>query len=447
MVKQKFPSRAERRETRSEKRWPLTPEEMLQEINRGPPQVLYNAIYSTLEDTCKKNSFGYFATESQLKATKIWSLACDWESLITREVAGKQAYLGLIIHRDTASKVGVNYLHKCNHSLSYNAIRLQNDAWARMITDKTYCASSFRKGVTTHSTMDNNDGHQETIDGTGTTHDTNITMFQLPTEEEMLLPTVGEQQDIPHKLSTTLEAEYSLKPYYIGKLVGPPRFDYKVEEKESNGELQYCMKRDIAWAAAGSLVNDALDETDYDPLGSWTAFLKQTTNSVPIKCVQEYQPVWPHPPEYPICKKYLDSVIEIINDLELSHMFVHSDELVYSKLCHILWKNPELYKKVILLMGGFHQLRVMQKILYKRYNCRQMQQICVEAEIIAKGRHYYRCLRVHKECFDAAYRRADKKSFRNTSRSSCAIATITTFTNCRYFEQRNGVCRFQCSVW
>ena len=60
-------------------------------------------------------------------------------------------------------------------------------------------------------------------------------------------------------------------------------------------------------------------------------------------------------------------------------------------------------------MGGFHQLRVMQKILYKRYDCRKMQQICVEAEIIAKGsanqafegRHYYRCLRVHKECFDA----------------------------------------------
>ncbi len=66
--------------------------------------------------------------------------------------------------------------------------------------------------------------------GTGTTHDTNITMFQLPTEEEMLLPTVGEQQDIPHKLSTTLEAEYSLKPYYI---VGPPRFDYKVEENKA----------------------------------------------------------------------------------------------------------------------------------------------------------------------------------------------------------------------
>ena len=68
-----------------------------------------------------------------------------------------------------------------------------------------------------------------------------------------------------------------------------------------------------------------------------------------------------------------------------------------------------MYKKIFILVGGFDQLRVMQKILYKRYNCRQMQQICIEAETIAKGsadqafegRHDYRCLRVHKECFDA----------------------------------------------
>ena len=173
--------------------------------------------------------------------------------------------------------------------------------------------------------------------------------------------------------------------------------------------MKYCLKRDIAWAAAGSLGTEDDDGTAYDPLGSWTNFLKQTVDSTPIKAVQEYQPVWSHQPEYPICKKYLDSVIEIMNDLELSHMFVHSDELVYSKLCNILWKNQGLYKNIILLMGGFHQLRVMQKILHKRYNCRQMQQICVEAGIIAKGssdqafegRHYYRCLRVHKECFDA----------------------------------------------
>ena len=181
------------------------------------------------------------------------------------------------------------------------------------------------------------------------------------------------------------------------------------EDDRSRGELDYCLKRDIAWSAAGSVANDPEDDSTFDPLGSWTTFLRLVSKSTPIKCVQVYQPVSPHPPEYPICKQYLDSIIEIINDLEISYMFVRSDEAVYSKLCHILWKNPELYKQVISLMGGFHQLRVMQKILYKRYNCGNIQEICIEADVIAKGssdqafegRHYYRCLRVHKEVFDA----------------------------------------------
>ena len=88
---------------------------------------------------------------------------------------------------------------------------------------------------------------------------------------------------------------------------------------------------------------------------------------------------------------------------------IHSDECIYSKLCHIIWKNPTVYKNLVFLMGGFHQIRVMQRILYKRYYSRGIGPLLVDAETIAKGscaqamegRHYYRCLRVHKELFDA----------------------------------------------
>ena len=54
---------------------------------------------------------------------------------------------------------------------------------------------------------------------------------------------------------------------------------------------------------------------------------------------------------------------EQINDLEISLIYVHSDEMVYSKMCNIIWKNPKLYKCIDILMGGFHQLRV------KLYKC------------------------------------------------------------------------------
>ena len=74
---------------------------------------------------------------------------------------------------------------------------------------------------------------------------------------------------------------------------------------DKDEELELCLKRDIAWSAAGSLITDGDTDQNYDPLGSRTAFRREVTQSSPIKIVQEYQPVLPHPPEYPICKKYL----------------------------------------------------------------------------------------------------------------------------------------------
>ena len=60
-------------------------------------------------------------------------------------------------------------------------------------------------------------------------------------------------------------------------------------------------------------------------------------------------------------------------------------------------------------MGGFHQLRVKQNLLFKRHFSRGYKQWSVDAGIIARGsadqawegRHCYRRMRVHKECFYA----------------------------------------------
>ena len=59
-------------------------------------------------------------------------------------------------------------------------------------------------------------------------------------------------------------------------------------------------------------------------------------------------------------------------------------------------------------MGDFHQLRVMQRLLYKHYIPKGYREWCVDAKTIAEGsidqaferRHYYRSMQMHKECFD-----------------------------------------------
>ena len=91
------------------------------------------------------------------------------------------------------------------------------------------------------------------------------------------------------------------------------------------------------------------------------------------------------PPEYPVCKEYLDFLIDLLRQLEKPYIFVHADEMVYSKLCDILWKHKDIYENIIVLMGGFHQLRVKHRLLFKRYSFRGMKQWCVDAETIAEG--------------------------------------------------------------
>ena len=67
-------------------------------------------------------------------------------------------------------------------------------------------------------------------------------------------------------------------------------------------------------------------------IGSWTSFKKLTSSLDIEKYCQDYLPDIPSPPEYPICKNYLDNLIDIINDLEISNIYVNADEMVYSKL-------------------------------------------------------------------------------------------------------------------
>ena len=58
------------------------------------------------------NECGYAISRSRPVATKIWSMASDWESLLTKERTAKQAVAGLTLHRLTSSKEVLSILHK-----------------------------------------------------------------------------------------------------------------------------------------------------------------------------------------------------------------------------------------------------------------------------------------------------------------------------------------------
>ena len=99
----------------------------------------------------------------------------------------------------------------------------------------------------------------------------------------------------------------------------------------------------------------------------------------------------------------------MMKELDLEHIFAHADEQVYARLAPILWNYPERYKNVVILMGGFHQLRVRQNTIHKRYACLAFKTWFVDAGVISEGsadmalegRHYCRNMRLIKESFNA----------------------------------------------
>ena len=144
--------------------WPHTPEELTKLLQDGPMRELYNVIFATIK--------GNFSL-SQPLATEIWSLASDWEALLSTFVAPKQVLTGMTIHRLTGRKEVSVLLHKMNNAISYNEIRIQNKAWVHMLASVPEISKYMMKHTSTHVTIDNNDGQEETVTGEGTSHDTN----------------------------------------------------------------------------------------------------------------------------------------------------------------------------------------------------------------------------------------------------------------------------------
>ena len=78
-----------------------------------------------------------------------------------------------------------------------------------------------------------------------------------------------------------------------------------------------------------------------------------------------------------------------------NHFQALVDEQVYGHLYHTIWKEPVPYQNVILLMGGFYQVRVLQKIISKQHNIIGSHKWLTDA--VVGGRYYYR--NYYKELF------------------------------------------------
>ncbi len=144
-------------------------------------------------------------------------------------------------------------------------------------------------------------------------------------------------------------------------------------------------------------------------LGSWTPFNQEVSRVVQQQSATKFLPVIPQPPDYSVCKHFLDTMRSLAKDLELNHVFVLSDEQVYARFWKVIWAHGDHYKNIILLLGGFHQLLVRMKSISKRHRSKGYPEWFADAHSLSigaaqkafSGGHYNKGVAMMKELFDA----------------------------------------------
>ena len=391
-------------------KWPLEADELFNLFDSHKPlHCIYNAICWSINPRRSTSEFGYATVASRAEAEKISAISQSWEKMDKAERSPLGTALSLTIHRITGSKEATTLLNRCGVGIPYTDVRDLNNKWAKSITmeHKKLLPPCFIQGRSVHITFDNSDGKQQTLTGSQTTHHTTGTIFQAVHEDDPTAVTASKQEQ--SNIIDQQEADYgSFK--IPKKRAPPPSFpDYTDDYRDT-------LKRNIAWVLVGTVGDDCLEEyfpdvvkDELGPVGSWTSFMKTVTNSITTKCKLEYLPVVPLPPGDNVIKWYMDMMMEIAHDLELDYIFAHADEAINSKMLILSWLNQDEYDKIIPLMGGFHTILVILKILFKMYGCLGFKDWWVDAGAIAdgsaaqafEGRHYARSVRLHKQSFEA----------------------------------------------
>ena len=299
------------------------------------------------------NGHGYCGTSSMNLANKIRVLSSDWEALLRRRPSyrnPKQVLMAMAIYRLARSKEIINYLSKSNSCAPYKEILEHNKAWEEMVKEVKSSTIQLKKGEVAHISIDNIDEETESIP----MHYASSNLFQS---------NIGRSQNDENVVSVerhhpgTIE---ELPDYQVGERNGPKSFPDYIDTT-STERLDKRLNVDIVWSVIGGIPSDINDE-QLPNVGPWTHFMKEISCVEFEETILQYMPVVPQPvSDCAVLKAYLLFLEETTNSLEIKHIFEHADEAVYSKLLEIIWNHGDKFKKVIPIMGGFHQVMNLQK--------------------------------------------------------------------------------------
>ena len=100
----------------------------------------------------------------------------------------------------------------------------------------------------------------------------------------------------------------------------------------------------------------------------------------------------------------MERALSIVNSLTLSSIVCVFDQAIYSKACHIKWKEPDKFKNCVLMMGMFYWLMMFMSVLHKRFADAGLRDTLIQSSIVAeesvdsalRGKQYNKGIRLYK---------------------------------------------------
>lgn len=402
------------------KSWPPTPEEFsTSACENCVPSDLYNLIA-----LCSGRLNEDFLVSTQLPTlasadhAKILSICQDIVSLTHsgRRDTPKSLALGLTLRHITGSQHISKLLHKFGHCSSYDSVLRYETALAmKSLGQNDIIPADIKKGVSTILVWDNIDFCEETLTGSGTTHQTNGILIQNQSQSPLCdVTSDGDSMPAAKKSRKSRAKSFNPPPleipaFHLASKQGPQQFS----EETSIMDLKFCKNQDDIKAAQHTDLSFCLSkENSSDPhkLPGWTGFNRKISTSLPTKSAIHYLPlIEASPTDMSTINAILERSVNIADLLELDHVVVIFDQAIYSKVQQIRWTNPVFMERLIVRLGEFHTCLSFLGILGKRFGSAGLRDLMIESGIVAQGsingvitgHHYNRSIRAHKLLYES----------------------------------------------
>ena len=224
----------------------------------------------------------------------------------------------------------------------------------------------------------------------------------MPTREDTrTINKRGVSIALSHKASEMQE----VRPYKTFKRGEPP-----VRKKPNNVNMstEPQRKRSIIHALTRISAEGIRPAPSEQKIPSFNGF-QATLHAKQDKSKAYYHKSYDQPPNKAVINDIMQKQMNIIKEKQMPFAFLVGDLPVYILIMELKCEHPDKYKSIIPFLGPFHTQCVMMAAMFKRYEGSELEEVLVQAGIVAagsvnqalKGKHFRRGLRCIRLFYEA----------------------------------------------